>query len=283
MKKNFLIISILLIIISVACTINIPTPTLKPGQTQTMTIGEDIEDQGENAKVDIQMNAGGLHVKSGGNGIIEGTIQYNIEDWSPQLTREENQISIQQEPGFTFNIPSDSIINKWDLLLGNTPLDLNIRANAYKGNLDLSEIPLQKLFVKDAASENRIVFSSPNPIIMESLTYTTSASSVEMVGLGYANFTQMDFNGSAGSYVLDFSGPLQQPADVKITAAGCNVKIIIPEGTLSKIENSGTAATVDLTKGKWNIDQHNYSTDGNGPLLNITVDIGAGRLELTQP
>jgi hypothetical protein len=283
MKKNILIITAILFFISAACTITVPIPSVEPGETQTMNINETPAGDENTSKVNIEMNAGSLQLKGEGSGIIEGSIQYNIPEWAPKLTRENNLVTIQQKPGFTIKIPSESVINKWDLSLGKIPVDLSITANAYKGNIDLTDVPVRKLTVKDAASENRIAFNDQNPEVLETLTYTTSASAAELVGLGFANISQMEFNASAGSYILDFSGPLQHPASVKVTGAGCNVKIIIPQGTLSKIQSTGTATSVDITKGNWNVDGNSYSTAGNSPQLDIVVEIGAGRLELAQP
>ncbi len=282
MKKRILILAFLLILISVACTITIPVPTIEPGETRTMNIAETPSGNSAVTQIAIEMNAGSLYLKGGGANAIEGTIQYNIPEWEPQLTHTDNKITIQQKPGLPLQIPSDAVINKWDLALGKSPIELSVHANAYKGEINLSGVPLRKLEFKDSASDNDLTFKERNPETLEWMTYTTSASTATLKGLGFANITKMNFDASAGSYSLDFAGQLQQPASVTITGGGCNVKLIIPKGTTSNIENNGTATTVDVTRGSWNIDQNVYKTEGEGPLLSIKVEIGAGRLELIQ-
>ncbi|NPV77475.1 MAG: hypothetical protein HPY59_14030 [Anaerolineae bacterium] len=233
-------------------------------------------------QITIQMNAGSLNLKGGGAKAVEGTIQYNIPEWEPQLIHTDNKITIQQKPELPLQIPSAAIINKWDLALGKSPIELSVHANAYKGEINLSGVPLRKLEFKDSASDNELIFEEYNPETLELITYTTSASTATLRGLGFANFTQMNFDASAGSYTLDFAGKLQQPASVTIVGGGCNIKLIIPKGTASIIENNGTTTTVDVTRGSWNIDQNVYKTEGESPLLTIKVEIGAGRLELIQ-
>lgn len=282
MNRRILFLISFLILISVACTITIPFPTIEPGETRIMNIAETPSGSSAVSQIAIEMNAGSLHLKGGGTNAIEGTIQYNIAEWEPQLTRFDNKITIQQKPGLPLQIPSDTIINKWDLSLGKNPTSLSVLANAYKGEINLSGVPLQKLEFKDSASDNQLLFEEHNPETLELMTYTTTASTAVLKGLGFANISQMKFDASAGAYTLDFTGQLQHPALATITGGGCNIKLIIPKGTASTIENNGTATTVDVTKGNWNINQNVYKTEGESPQLNIKVEIGASRLELIQ-
>lgn len=282
MNKKILTLILSLLLINVACTITIPVPTIEPGETRTIIIEEAPSENSAVTQITIEMMAGSFYLNGGAENAIEGTIQYNIPEWKPKLTNTGNIITIQQTPNLPLQMPPDSIINKWELSLGKYPLELSVHANAYKGDINLSGVPLQKLELKDSAGDNSIIFEEHNPTTLELLTYTTTASAVDLKGLGYANISQMNFDASAGSYTLDFTGQLQKPASVIITGGGCNLRIVIPRGTVSVIENNGTAATVDVTRGNWNIDQNIYKTEGESPLLSIKIEIGAGRIELTQ-
>lgn len=282
MNKKLFFPILVLLVVGMACTITVPLPTLEPGETQTLTIDEPIAGNGSPYTVDIHMNAGGLNIQGGGSGLVEGSIKYNIPAWKPVVTRADHNLTIKQNAEVTLKIPTDKLINQWDLTLGAKTMDLDISANAYKGDLDLSGVPLRELKIKDNAGESHVIFDQPNPELMEVFTYTTAASNVELSGLGYANFSEMKFDASAGAYTLDFSGPIQHPVTVGITGTGCNIKIVIPAGTSSNVETIGTVTAVEIKSGTWTVGKNTYTTQGQTPLLDIKVEINAGRLELVQ-
>lgn len=281
MNKQLLTLFSILVLISLSCTISVPVPTLEPGETKTFSISE-AATTSDISNVAVQMSAGKLNISGGAQNLVEGTIQYNIPGWQPETTRIGDNITISQKTQLGLNIPSDKLLNKWDLKLGARPMKLDINASAYKGDFNLTNVPLKNLKINSSASESQVIFENQNPQSMEQLEFSTSASNVELSGLGYANFASMNFNASAGNYTLDFSGSLQQPAQAIITGGGCNIKMIIPKGTTSKIEVTGPLSGVAITTGTWTVNDGIYSTDGTSPLLNVKVQMGAGRLELIQ-
>ena len=104
-------------------------------------------------------------------------------------------------------------------------------------------------------------------------------SQVELIGLANANFKEMTFGGGAGSYTLDFTGTLMQDAKVTVTSGVSSMKIIIPNGTRSQVTLTGGLNNVDQS-GTWTVKDKVYQTDGTGPLVSITVEMGVGNLEL---
>jgi hypothetical protein len=96
-------------------------------------------------------------------------------------------------------------------------------------------VPLQQLTIREGPADSDIMFSVPNPVIMEQLTYNTGASTVRLDGLGYANFTRFDFVGGAGTFLLNFDGPLQQDAHVNLQAGLSSVRLIFPEETAVRV------------------------------------------------
>jgi hypothetical protein len=160
-------------------------------------------------------------------------------------------------------------------------MNLTIDAGAYQGDMDFSGVQLASLAIRDGASENKVQFNTPNPIVMSELEYTTGASTVTLEGLANANFRNMLFNGGAGTYILDFSGTLTQEADVQIEAGVSTIKIIIPAGMKAVIEVEGELKTVN-TQGTWTVNDSAYTTDGQGPVLNINVSTNLGILTLIQ-
>jgi hypothetical protein len=281
MKRMFYVVLSVLLLVSMACTINIPSKKLSTMETQTYSFKEDAPNTTGPVQMTIDMGAGNLDLQSGAKGWVEGTVRYNITDWKPQITRQEDKITIRQNNLENIGIPSRDIINDWTLKLGSMPMDLYLHAGAYDGSLDFSGLALTYLEVSDGASSVDVTFDKPNTEKMSRFIYKTGASSVFMKGLSYANFSNMQFEGGAGSYTLDFTGKLQQDADVSISTGVSDITIIIPEGTPSRITVTGGLSDVSPS-GTWTVDGKTYETSGNGPSITIDVKMGIGSLKLIQ-
>jgi hypothetical protein len=280
MKSPIWIALIVFMVTALACSISLPVDTAKTGETQTLNINEPAPtNSAAPAKLNVAMGAGTLQVTGGGAGLVEGAVRYNVADWKPVVTRQSDGASIKVDAQLTKSIPSNNVINDWNLKLGNTPMDFTLQAGAYSGTVDLSGIPLTNLSITDGASSTKVLFNTPNPVKMTNLSYKTGASTVELDGLANANFSEMTFDGGAGSYTLDFSGNLQQQANVLITAGVSNVTINVPANSNSRITITGALNDINAD-GTFTIDGKIYKTEGSGPQLNITVDMSVGSLAL---
>ncbi|MCL4562530.1 MAG: toast rack family protein [Chloroflexi bacterium] len=280
MKPQLYAVIAVLLLASLACSININIPNIQTGPTQILTVNEPLPSGNEVTSVNIGMGAGTFKLSGGASVLVDGTIKYNVDSWKPTIERSGNSLSIQQGNNSINGIPTKNIVNDWDLKLNNTvPMDLDISAGAYKGTLDLSGLHLRNLAISDGASESEVTFSTPNPEQMDRLTYKTGASKVDLTGLGYANFSQMTFDGGAGSYTLDFSGKLSRDAAVTIRAGVSSLTVLIPAGMNARITNSGGLSNINA-QGTWTVTDNVYSTSGSGPTLNVTIEMGVGSLKL---
>ena len=276
-------ILVLLLMTTMACSFTVTLPTIETGPDQTIEINEAAPDVKVPFDVDLKIGAAKLDFSGGGKGLLDGTVVYNVIDWKPVITRTSTSLEISQ--GRVSNVGGinvKDIKNNWTLNLSETtPMNLTIDAGAYQGDMDFSGVQLASLAIRDGASDNKVQFNTPNPIVMSELEYTTGASTVTMEGLANANFRNMLFTGGAGTYTLDFSGTLNQEADVKIEAGVSTIKIIIPAGMNAVIEVEGELKTVN-TQGTWTVNDSAYTTDGQGPVLNINVSTSLGTLTLIQ-
>ncbi len=284
MKSRRLLTSLMVIAIlvltSLACSITFNLPDkVNTTTTQTLNLSEDIPASGQTSKVRLEMGAGELEISGGATKLIEGSIRYNVEKWQPTITRDSNQIEIIQGVSGSVNLPGNDVINQWNIKLGNSPIDLQVQAGAYKGTLDLSGIPITNLRVSDGASQATVKFDSLNPAKMERLTYKTGASQVDLEGLGNANTSEIVFEGGAGSYTLDLSGDLQQDLSVKLTAGLSNVRINVPENANIKVVVGGGLSNVSVG-GTWTTNGDTYQRSGNGPTITVNIEMGLGNLEL---
>jgi hypothetical protein len=280
MKKFFPYIVITSLVFStLACSITFNPPRVTTGQTVTFSVSEALPTGVEVAQLDLEMGAGTLELSGGAEDLIEGEIRYNISEWEPDLIRSANGFSIRQRNLENIRISTDDIVNEWNLRLGQFPIDLTISAGAYKGILDFTGVPLTNLSISDGASQATVRFDQPNTVEMDRLRYRTGASEVTLEGLANANAANLMFEGGAGSYTLDFSGNLQRNMNVNITAGVSSVKVIVPEGVSTRVSISGGLTNVQ-PRGTWRISNNVYESTGSGPLIDITLSMGLGNLEL---
>lgn len=281
MKKQPLILAIILTLLISSCSIYIPTDGIRTGEIQTFTIHEPLPGNDTPVQLTINMAAGELQASPGAQGWVNGTIEYNVEDLIPVVTSGEGSLTIAQNLDNNFSpfVKLSNYTNKWNLQLGQVPMNLTLNAGAYKASMELGGLPISNLVINDGASDVAINFAEPNPVSLDQFQYTTGASTVRLTGLGNANISEMNFYGGAGTYTLDFTGTLAQDAQVKIEGGVGNITIIIPQGVASRITITGGPNNVSTT-GTWTTLGAVYSTAGEGPTITINLAMSLGNLEL---
>ena len=279
MKKKYLVILIILVITSLACSFNVNLPRVTTADEKIFEIIEAIPEDRESSELEIGMGAGRLNITGGSDIWVSGDVKYNVSLWNPKISHTAYGMKITQETKKQLAIPDNKVINDWNIAIGDHPTDLEINAGAYQGNLDLTGIPITKLRISDGASQANIRFDSLNPVIMISFHYSTGASQIDIKGLSNANFEKMVFEGGPGSYTLDFSGDLQRDTDIEINYGLGDVKIIIPKGVPAYVKVDGGLNNVEL-RGTWNVSGNEYTVTGTGPQLYFEVKMGIGNLQL---
>ena len=279
---NIKIISAILVLAlaSMACGFSVDLPP----QVKT---GPDVEEairvadpESDETHLSLNFGAGELKLSSGADGLVEGTALYNVDQLKPEVI--ENGANIEIKQGDLENVlPADNMKNRWDLQLGDTPMDLTIEAGAYEGNMELGGLALNNLTVKDGAAHVNLSFSEPNLVEMSQLSYSTGASDVTLTGLANANFDTFEFDSGAGSYTLDFSGELQRDASVRINSGLSELIIIVPEGMNASLSIDGGLTDIN-TRNDWSQNGTTYSHEGSGPTLTLKVNMGAGSVTLQE-
>jgi hypothetical protein len=283
-NKSLLAVITLLVLSMLACsaTFNIPSQKIQTGPTQTDEINVAALPAGEVADLRLDFGAGELTLNPGDQGtLVTGTATYNVKQLKPEVTVTGNEVVIDNGDLKFNTLPVlKDFKNEWDLALGLDPMNLDIQAGAYQGRIELGGLALHSLKVVDGAADVELTFSSPNLVEMDALRYETGASQIHLTGLANANFSDMNFKGGAGEYVLDFSGELKRDATVTVDAGLSSVKIIVPEGTAARVIVDRGLANVDIDSG-WEKSGNDYTTNGEGPELTINVNLGAGNLNLS--
>ena len=279
---NIKIISAILVLAlaSMACGFSIDLPPRAetgPDVEETIAVADPESDE---TRLSLNFGAGELKLSSGADGLVEGTALYNVDQLKPEVIEDGGNVEIKQGD-LDSVLPFDNMKNRWDLQLGNIPMDLTIEAGAYDGQMELGGLALNNLTVKDGAAHVNLSFSEPNVVEMSRLSYSTGASEVTLTGLANANFDTFEFDSGAGSYTLDFSGELQRDASVKVNSGLSELTIIVPEGVDATVSIEGGLTDINTGNG-WSQSGNTYSHEGSGPTLTISVNMGAGSVTLQE-
>jgi hypothetical protein len=284
-RKSFLAIFIVLAVVTMSCsfTVNLPVTRVQTGPTRTENIDIPNPESGD-ANLTLSFAAGELNLTPGGSDtLVSGTAVYNVDELKPVISGSGAEVRLQTgQNDVKFNgIPSfgDNLKNRWDLALGQAPMDLTIMAGAYKGDMDLGGLSLRSLHVTDGAAQAKLRFSQLNQVEMSLLHYETGASDVSLSGLANANAGSIEFRSGAGNYTLDFGGDLLRDTQMDVRSGMSKVTIYVPRNSNATVTFTGGFSSVNTT-GSWQKSGQTYSYSGAGPNLDINVEIGAGSVDL---
>ena len=282
-RKPLIAALLVFALVTLACGVDLDLPEdIKTGPTVTDEVSVPAPDAAGPIGLTLSFGAGEINLEPGAQGnLVSGTVRYNVPDFKPEITTEGDDVSIEQGNLNVSGLPNfeEKVINEWDFQLANEPLNLTIKAGAYKADYELGGLSLNRLVVSDGAAEVNLAFSELNAIELQSFDYSTGASDVTLEGLGNANISTMTFRSGAGSYRLDFTGALQRDMEVLVESGISSVVIVVPEGVLAEVKFEGGLSNVN-TFGEWQKDGNQYTQPGEGFKIEITVKMGAGSLEL---
>lgn len=193
----------------------------------------------DSLKMTVKFGAGKLDLISGQEDTFEGNFQYDKSILKPNIRYEmsgkNGVLTLSQSIKKDLNL-SFPYKNIWHLKLpSGIPLQLYINTATYSGDIDLTNLQVENLYLNSGASQTNIVFNQPNLADLKNINIKTGASTIKMLGLGNANFNEMNFIGGAGSYTFDFSGHLIKKSKVSIDAGAAKIILKIPPAIGTKI------------------------------------------------
>ena len=230
-KRYILLILLFFIFFAIACD---SIANEENGENRIIPLGEV-----DSLKVTIKFGAGKLDLISGQEDVFEGNFQYNNSILKPniryEILRESGVLILSQSIKKDLNL-SFPHKNIWNLQLpSGIPLQLYINTATYSGDIDLTNLQIENLYLNSGVSKTNIVFNQPNLIDLKNINIKTGASIMKMLGLANANFNEMNFTGGAGSYTFDFSGNLIKKSKVNIDAGAAKIVLKIPSNIGTKI------------------------------------------------
>ena len=178
---------------------------------------------GGTARVEIGMGGGDLSITTGSvDGMIKGTVAYNMQDLKPSVQIQGNQVRIEQGDIEGRRIPIGNwkdVENHWDLTLGTAPLTLSVNAGAARAELTgLADLNAAEIHFAGGAGDLTLEFSGS---LRQDMRVSVDAGAAQVTLIvprgtaAEATFksaltdidTQGDWEKSGNQYVLAGEGP----------------------------------------------------------------------------
>jgi hypothetical protein len=207
----------------------------------------------ESANVDIFFGAGELDISAtDSDDLFVGNFVYNVEAWEPKITWDGDSLRIEQggdEDAWGWPDGSSSPRNEWKLEFSpEVLLDIDVKAGAGEGDLDLTGLRLEQLNVDMGAGDFSVQFDEASDTKMERLTVNAGAGKIDIDGIGNVSPQEVVVQGGAGDITLDLTGEWSRSADIEVTAGVGSLALRLPadvgvrvdvEGGLSSVSASG--------------------------------------------
>ena len=172
-----------------------------------------------------------------------------------------------------------------DLSVGKArSFSLRISAGAGVDSFDLGGIPLERIEVRHGAGDLQIDFSEPNPQRLALFKLSVGAGTVELRRLGNANFDEMEIEGGAGTFRLDFDGDFRRAGRVRIKPSIATLELRIPRSLSAEVRSDGIMSRPLADSGfESEVDRYRTRVAASGRPLMWTVhsSIAMGTVRLT--
>jgi hypothetical protein len=129
---------------------------VKAGEMKSESHSVDLG-EATSARVQIEMDIGVLKIDGSDGKLMEGTFDYNVSDWQPQVSYTvdgaQGSLVINQ-PKKRANLAVQNGENHWDLRLSKgVPMDLEISTGAAVSEVNFNSIDLASLSIKTGAGK----------------------------------------------------------------------------------------------------------------------------------
>lgn len=185
---------------------------------------------------DIHFSAGEFRLRpDSGASLYRTEIEYDASRFDAEVDYEGGQLDIRVSPD---NVRGDV---KWEdgdmqrmrlALSPRVPLVLDMVLGAVEADLELGGLALERLELRNGASQTRVGFATPNTITCEHLDLTVGAADFTVEGLGNARCRLLELKGGVGAMTLDFGGAWPDGAETRaeMKLGIGSVEIRVPRG-----------------------------------------------------
>jgi hypothetical protein len=206
----------------------------------------------------------------------------NDESAATRIESSHGTANVTQKGG-SFRIRR-GIIPNLDLELGTAhPYSLNLEGGANDIVCDLGGLPLEDLTGDFGAGRIKIDASKPNPVVMKRLTINTGATNLTLSNLANFNAEEIQIEGGAAAFHIDFGGQLQRDCIAKITTGVASLSITLPRHMAAKISANTTLGSLTIGDG-FMTRAGGYWTEpailSQGPVLTLNASSSLGSLKI---
>ena len=156
--KNITIVTILMLFVSIIASGCGAVNFVKAGEMRSESHAVDLG-EATSARVQIEMDIGVLKIDSGEGKLMEGTFDYNVSEWQPQVSYEVDGSQgslVVNQPKKRANLAVQNGENRWDLRLSRgVPMDLAISTGAGVSEANFSAIDLTNLDISTGVGEGK--------------------------------------------------------------------------------------------------------------------------------
>jgi hypothetical protein len=234
-----------------------------------------------NPKLRLEMGFGKLKLTKGNNKLVEGTITYNVQEWTPEIKAEGDTVTIRQGRGFHVIGGWDKAKHNWELVLGSAaPFDLYVGKGAGDNKCDLGGVALANANIETGAGSSTISFDQPNPVQANHIAVKIGAGETKMSGLLNTNAQYVTVEAGAGQLNLDVTGEaLTRDLTVKINVGAGQVKVNIQRGVAARVSVSKGIGEVKARGGLTAKSNNLYETENYNlasAKVNFEITTGVG-------
>lgn len=215
----------------------------------------------------------------------QGQLSIRMSDGSKKNKNSDDDVDIDFDSDMDIDLDD---IDENELYLnftGRVPLDLDMEMGVVKGEWMLGGMQIENCSIAAAVSQTVIDFKGGNRSEMRELSIENGVGKLKMYHLADANFANFSFEAGVGSYLLEFSGKLQQSADVDIEIGMGKLKLFLPRNTPVRIEvDKSFLSSVDIydvhKRGDTYTNDAWEDSNGSQPNLDILIETGVASIEI---
>lgn len=155
------------------------------------------------------------------------------------------------------------------------PFGLTVDVSAANSKLELGGLPLTRLALEQAAANQVVTFSTPNPVPLQEFTAQCLAANLVLTRLLDANFTSLQLTAGTSSCVLVCGGELRHDVEIAISTLMSSIVLEVPATVPTVCRVDAKLGSMELGDGfdrRGAVIGNAAGLAGGSPCLTITCD-----------
>jgi hypothetical protein len=181
--------------------------------------------------------------------------------------------------------------DRWDLYLSKEkPMRLSLNYAVGDAQVDLSDLPIEKLKISSGSAEVKVAYmeNRPNIVEMDSFLVKVDLGSLTINKMNYSKARIVIADVGFGALLVDYSKALEKSSDVYASVGAGNLIIGLPDDEIPVIINiqNSPLCHVKLPKGYKKQRKHVYVSQGYDDhaenILSFNLDVVVGQIKFVE-